>query len=253
MIEANGIVPVRRVRKASEQVADQLRELILSGQIAPEQRLPNETVLAAQFGVSRSTIREALRELSALSLIRTMKGVNGGSFVTVPTVEHISAFLSANIGLLSQAEHVSLDEVLEARVLLEVPAVRLAARRRTETDLDNLRAAIPERPLDVDQEHRFNLNKDFHSVLVAASGNTLLSICAQPIFTVLQTSLKRSTLGNRFHYRVAEDHRALMSSIESGDEAAAAEQMHDHLNYLTSTYRKAWRHPVAAEHGAAAE
>jgi DNA-binding GntR family transcriptional regulator len=44
-----------------------------------------------------------------------------------------------------------------------------------------------------------------------------------------------------------------MSSIESGDEAAAAEQMHDHLNYLTSTYRKAWRHPVAAEHGAAAE
>jgi DNA-binding FadR family transcriptional regulator len=248
VVEGNGMVPVRRVQTAYEQVADQLRGLIMSGEIAPAQRLPTEAALAAQFGVSRPTVREALRELSAMSLIRTTKGASGGSFVTVPTVDHISEFLSANIGLLSQSERVSLDEFLEARELLEVPAARLAARRRTESDLDKLRAAIPGRPLDLGTEEQFIYNKDFHSALVLASGNTLLSICAQPVFSVLQTNLKRSTLGPRFHRRVNEDHRALVASVEAGDEAGAAEQMHDHLGFLRTRYEKVWRYaePVGA-------
>jgi DNA-binding FadR family transcriptional regulator len=236
-------VPVRRVRKAYEQVADQLRDLITSGELTPAQRLPNEAALAAQFGVSRPTIREALRELSAMSLIRTTKGASGGSFVTVPTPDHISEFLRANIGLLSQAEHVALDEFLEARKLLEVPAARLAARRRTDADLERLRAAIPARPLE--REEQFLYNKDFHSAIVVASGNTLLSICAQPVFSVLQASLKRSTLSRRFHDRVNDDHRAMVASLEAGDDEAVAEQMNEHLDFLTTVYRKAWRHPEA--------
>jgi GntR family transcriptional repressor for pyruvate dehydrogenase complex len=241
--DRNGkIVPVRRVRKAYEQVADQLRDLIMSGELVPAQRLPNEAALAAQFGVSRPTIREALRELSALSLIRTTKGASGGSFVTVPTPDHISEFLSANIGLLSRSDHVALDEFLEARKLLEVPAARLAARRRTDADLERLRAAIPGRPLE--REEQFIYNKDFHSTLVAASGNTLLAICTQPVFSVLQTSLKRSTLSRRFHERVNADHRALVASLEAGDEVAAAEQMNEHLDFLSTIYRKVWRYPT---------
>jgi DNA-binding FadR family transcriptional regulator len=231
------------VRKAYEQVADQLRDLITSGELTPAQRLPNEAALAAQFGVSRPTIREALRELSAMSLIRTTKGASGGSFVTVPTPDHISEFLRANIGLLSQAEHVALDEFLEARKLLEVPAARLAARRRTDADLERLRAAIPARPLE--REEQFLYNKDFHSAIVVASGNTLLSICAQPVFSVLQASLKRSTLSRRFHDRVNDDHRAMVASLEAGDDEAVAEQMNEHLDFLTTVYRKAWRHPEA--------
>jgi GntR family transcriptional regulator, transcriptional repressor for pyruvate dehydrogenase complex len=244
MADRNGkVVPVRRVRKAYEQVADQLRDLVMSGELQPAQRLPNETALAAQFGVSRSTVREALRELSALSLIRTTKGASGGSFVTVPTADHISEFLSANIGLLSQSEHVSLDEFLEARRLLEVPAARLAAHRRADSDLERLRAAIPDRPLE--REEQFIYNKDFHFRLVEASGNTLLSICAHPVFSVLQSSLKRSTLPKRFHDRVNADHRALVASLEARDEDAVAEQMSEHLDFLSITYRKAWRFPTA--------
>jgi GntR family transcriptional regulator, transcriptional repressor for pyruvate dehydrogenase complex len=248
--EGNGIVSVRPVRKAYEQVADQLRELITSGEIAPAQRLPNEAALAAQFGVSRPTIREALRELSAMSLIRTTKGANGGSFVTVPTVDHVSEFLSANISLLSQSEHVSLDQCLEVRELLEVPAARLAATRRTDEDVQRLRAAIPGRPLDLATTEQFNYNKDFHSAVVLASGNTLLSICTQPIFSALQGNLKRSTLGRRFHRRVNEDHRALLDFIEGGDPAGAGELMHEHLGFLRPMYEKGWRSsgPGASDH-----
>ena len=88
-----GPVPVRRVRKAYEQVADQLRELIMTGELAPGERLPNEALLAREFGVSRATVREALRVLAAQNLLRTAKGAGGGSYVTIPTVDHISEFL----------------------------------------------------------------------------------------------------------------------------------------------------------------
>jgi DNA-binding FadR family transcriptional regulator len=241
-MSAAGTVSVRRVRKAYEQVADQLRELILAGEIAPAQRLPNEAALATQFGVSRPTIREALRVLSAQALIRTTKGSSGGSFVTLPTIDHISEFLSSNINLLSQSMSVSLDEFLEARELLEVPAARLAARRREEGDLQLLRAAIPEHPLTLGTEEQFRHNKDFHSALVIASGNTLLSIAAQPIFSVLQTHLTRSTIGRRFHQRISEDHRSLIAAVEAGDEETAAEEMRAHLAFLRPMYEKAWRY-----------
>jgi GntR family transcriptional repressor for pyruvate dehydrogenase complex len=250
-MSVRGPVRVRPVRKAYEQVADQLRELILSGELPQAHRLPNEAALAAEFGVSRPTIREALRELSALSLIRTTKGATGGSFVTAPSADHISEFLSANIALLSHTESVSLEDFLDARKALEVPAARMAAVRRTDDDLERLRSAIPTHRLE--REEQFTHNKDFHHVLVAASGNTLLSICAQPVFSVLQSSLKRSAeLPPEFHSRCNGDHSAIVASLEAHDEDAIAEQMSEHLDYLSSWYRKAWRdrtddHPAEAQ------
>ena len=245
-MSVSGQVQVRPVRKAYEQVADQLREMILSGQLPQAQRLPNEAALAAQFGVSRPTVREALRELSALSLIRTTKGATGGSFVTAPTADHISEFLSANIALLSHTESVSLDDFLEARRALEVPAARLAAHRRTDEDLERLRAAIPDHRLE--REEQFTHNKDFHHVLVAASGNTLLSICAQPVFSVLQSSLKRSEeLPAQFHSRCNGDHSAIVASLQAHDEVAVVAQMVEHLDYLSTCYRQAWRYRAGDE------
>jgi DNA-binding FadR family transcriptional regulator len=234
-------MPVRRIRKAYEQVADQLRELIVTGEILPAQKLPNEATLAHEFGVSRATVREALRVLSTQNLLRTTKGSRGGSYITLPTVDHISDYLSANISLLSATENVSLDEFLELREMLEVPAARLAARRREPAHVHDLRAAIPESPLRMETEDQFMLNRGFHSTLVLATGNALLAIAAQPIFSVLQTNLQRSTLGNRFHKRINEDHVALADAVEAGDEAAAERLMLDHLGFLRPMYEKAWR------------
>jgi GntR family transcriptional repressor for pyruvate dehydrogenase complex len=234
-------VQIERVRKAYEQVADQLRDLILSGRITPGHRLPNETSLSLQFGVSRATVREALRVLTTQNLIRTTKGATGGSFVILPTADHISDFLSANISLLSQAETVSLDEFLELREFLEIPAARLAARRHTPESLERLRSAIPGDPRGLGTEEQFIHNRDFHSQVVLASENTLLSIAVQPIFSVMQTSLSRSQLGQRFHDRINSDHRAIAAAIAAGDEDAAAGEMHRHLGYLRPFYEKSWR------------
>lgn len=238
--------PVKRVRKAYEQVYDQLRELIVRGDLRRGERLPNEAVLAREFGVSRGTVREALRVLAAQSLIRTAKGAGGGSFVTMPTVDHISEFLHANISLLSESEDVTLPEFLEARELLEVFAARLCAERRSEDDLGRLRDTIIEDPAKLGTEEHFVYNKEFHSAVLDGCGNTLLCIAAQPVFSVLQTNLSRDAMSQRFAKRINEDHRAILAAIEAKDSSVAAEEMRRHLAYLSRTYQKMWRQ---AEHG----
>lgn len=238
-------MPVRRVRKAYEQVNDQLRELIVSGDLAPGERLPNEAVLAREFGVSRATVREALRVLAAQNLIRTTKGAGGGSYVTLPTVDHISEFLRGNLNLLSESEHVSLEEFLELRELIEVPAARFAAERAAADDVGRLRESIPENPLRMTTQEQFVYNKAFHTVIVEACGNMLLYIAAQPVFTVLQTHLARSSLGRSFHRSLNEHHRRIVEAIEAGDADGAASEMHAHLEYLRPAYERAWRHAVS--------
>src|SRR5581483_2499282 len=121
-----------RIAKAYELVAMRLREQILEGVLEEGRRLPKETVLADEFGVSRATIREALRLLAAHNLIRTAKGAGGGSFVTLPTADHVSEVLRENIRLLNESREVSAEDMLEARELLEAFAARMAARRRGE-------------------------------------------------------------------------------------------------------------------------
>ena len=237
----SGAVPVRRVRKAYEQVADQLRGLIMAGELSPGERLPNEALLAREFGVSRATVREALRVLAAQNLLRTAKGAGGGSYVTLPTVDHISEFLRSNISLLTEARDVTLEELIEARELLEVPAARLAATRRSEADVERLREAIPGEPLKLSTMEQFAYNKDFHSVVIECCGNTLLYIAAQPVFSTLQTHLARSSLGRRFNATINEHHRRIVEAIGAGDSDTAGDEMYSHLEFLVPFYEKAWR------------
>lgn len=234
-------VPLRRVRRSYEQVADQLRELIVRGHLRQGGRLPPESTLARELGVSRATVREALRLLAAQGLIRTAKGAGGGSFVTLPTVDHISESLSSNITLLADARDLTLDELIEVRELLEVPAARLAARRRGAGDAGRLRSTIPSDRPALDTQAEFVHNRDFHTTLIECCGNRLLQIAAQPVFSALQTSLSRSGLPRVFHRSIHAHHALIAEAIEAADEDGAGREMRDHLAFLVPYYEKAWR------------
>ena len=227
--------------KAYEEVAARLREEIQDHVLPAGARLPNEVLLAEQFGVSRATLREALRLLAAQNLIRTAKGAGGGSYVTVPSADNLSESLRSGLGLLTAAEDVTLEELLEVRELLEVPAAEIAARRRDDEHVDRLRAAIPGEPLRLGTQEQFVYNADFHSIVIEACGNTLLTIAAQPIFAVLQTHLARSRLGRKFHIAINEHHREIVGAIDAGNERAARDQMYEHLEFLRPYYEQAWR------------
>lgn len=231
----------RRRPKAYEEVADTLLARIARGQLSDGDRLPGEIGLADEFGVSRATIREALRLLGAQDLIHTSKGAGGGSFIRIPRVDRINEFLVSSIDLLSGAQTVTIDDLLEAREVLEVPAARLAAARRTEDDLERLRDAIPAEPTKLGADEQFIQNREFHSIVLDACGNTLLSIAAQPVFGVLMANVARGTFGTKFNKYVSEQHAGITRAIEAGAEGAAGDLMHEHLEFLRPVYAKAWQ------------
>jgi DNA-binding FadR family transcriptional regulator len=236
----SGLLQVKRVQKAFEQVYEQLRGMILSGRLAAGQRLPPEAQLATQFGVSRSTIREALRLLVSDGLARTAKGSGGGTFVTIPTLDHVSDFVGRNLELLSLTDDLTLSDFLEMRELIEVFAVRHAAERRSDDDLARLRGTLPRDGEEVSAEAQYPRNRNFHTLLVEACGNSLLRIAAQPIFSVLHTHLGRSTLPDDFTGTVCADHAQIIEPIAAGDPDEAEVRMRKHLHALGDVYEQIW-------------
>ena len=238
-------LPVRRVLPAYQQVANQLQELIMKGTLAAGERLPAEGEMALQFGVSRSTVREALRGLSSQSLVHTKRGVNGGTFVAEPSAEHVQTYLETTIGLLSGADVVSVDEILEARELFEVPAARLAALRRDEDQIQRLTSTLAS-GADADLAADFEGHKDFHVAVMEASGNRLLEVIARPVFSVLRTRFMRDKASPEFSAAVDGDHQDIHDAIAAGDAEAAAGLMHNHLERLRSMYKRIDRaaHPA---------
>src|SRR5437868_8133407 len=133
----SAFVPIRPTRASSDVIA-QIRRAILSGQYRPGDRLPTERDMAQQFGVSRVTVRDALRALEANGLVRVKVGGQGGPYVSAPDI----ALLSDSIGTHLHLHGTSFQDLAEARQALETTAAQLAAHRATADDLAALENAI---------------------------------------------------------------------------------------------------------------
>src|SRR5918911_2130991 len=118
------------VARASSSIADQIRQAIVTGQLKEGPRLPPERELAEQFGVSRVTVRDALRALEAMGLIEVRVGARGGAFVTAPTGSVVAQTMS-DMMLMSA---VTPEDVVEARLVVELGTVTLACVRATPAD-----------------------------------------------------------------------------------------------------------------------
>jgi GntR family transcriptional repressor for pyruvate dehydrogenase complex len=230
---------VERIRKAYEQVADQLLSMINSGELKPGDRLPSEAELAADFGVSRTTVREALRILATRNLIQTRKGMAGGHFIVEPTVGSISEFLVANYGLLTAANTVTLEHLLQAREMIEGPAAAIAARNRDDDDLARLRTALSDDIDAISDVEALAKFRNFHLYLLEATKNHLLVVAAVPIFTVLQSTVVRRRPTKQVIAELERDHQNIYAAVEARDAEAAHRLMDEHLSYLRVNYQPA--------------
>ena len=131
-------------RDASEQVAFEIRRYLSTRGLGPGERLGTEQELAAEFGVSRPTLREGLRLLASSHLIRASQGPGGGIFVENTQSEGMRRNVSESIAVMLETDSVSLVELVDARIYLEVPLAGLAARHGTETTAADLLDAIAE-------------------------------------------------------------------------------------------------------------
>jgi DNA-binding FadR family transcriptional regulator len=218
-------------------LADELRADITSGRLQPGERLPPEPELCVKTGVSRSTVREALRLLASQHLIVTTRGVTGGSFVSHPDAEQLGAGLATGITLLTNTAGVGLADVLELRRALEVPAATLAARRRTEKHLLEIRAALFD-PLVDDLDTMMLAHAAFHSAVAKACGNPLFELVVRPLYHAAYGEEVTDSLPDDYWIRIDADHRRLLDCLCAGDAEAATDQAAWHLDYIVEVSRR---------------
>jgi GntR family transcriptional regulator, transcriptional repressor for pyruvate dehydrogenase complex len=227
------------IRGASEQVAVLIQHHIQREGLRPDDFLGREEDLAAQFGVSRPTLREALKLLASGNLIRANKGPGGGIFVARTAEQGISRSLSDSIAMMLETGAVTLEELLDARLLLEVPIAGQAAHRADAALVERLREAVRvEAAADPDdREALAAADGDVHRTVAAAAGNGIAEALIGWVFEVLQPSLVATLHGAVLQSAVVEQHEALLAAMEKGDPARAERAMKDHLLYLRDVLR----------------
>ncbi len=187
-------MPVNHPMKTDVAIA-RIKEMIASGELAPGQRLPREVDLASQLGLSRNSLREAVRALTLIKVLETRQG--DGTYVTSLSSRLLLEAVSFVTNLMSAEQ---LLEVWEVRRLLEPAATALAAARMTKTDHLKLKSHLDRLASATTAEETMDADEDFHRFIAACSGNTILEM-------VLETMSARTLRLRTWRKAIDEDHR----------------------------------------------
>ena len=220
------------VTRPRDQVESQLREAILDGHFAQGDKLPAETELAQQFGVSRPTVREALGALVSAGLIRKIPGVAGGSFVNTVTPDSLSQMLSESMDTIVRIGALDIDEITEVRRVLEIPAAQWAARNRTDKDLEVMKEVVEiQKSTTIDDPEIPTYDLRFHTAIGRASGNRLLEAFIAAVHDATHPA-QFLEVTPQVAKKTVRQHIAILAAIERGESEAAGEAMREHLDYV---------------------
>lgn len=225
-----------KARAKPQQVADELRRRIVGGDFEEGDLLGHENGLIEQFGVSRPSMREALRILEAEGLITVARGVQGGVVVRRPD-KRLTARTAA---IVLQYRNVSLADVFEARTIIEPAAVRNVARARNhEACADALRVRIAEQRAVIDDPAGFaEANARFHEDLVAMAGNETLSIVVEMLGEVVTRAVAEVSRleveggSAATRRRGVRSQERLADLIEAGDAEGAEAHWRTHMGVV---------------------
>jgi GntR family transcriptional repressor for pyruvate dehydrogenase complex len=217
-------------RGASDKVAAEIKAHVSRARLRPGDRIGREEDLARQFGVSRPTLREALRLLASSHLIRASKGRGGGIFVAATPEEGIARNVSESVADMLSARDIDIAELLESRLLLEVPLAGLAAQRASDEQLTQLRALVEAVPGDWGEVG--DLDEAFHALIAQIAGNRLVGAFMEWVSVVLQPSIMSLIEPAVVEDVMHQQHEDIVRAIERGDADAAERAMREHLVYV---------------------
>jgi GntR family transcriptional regulator, transcriptional repressor for pyruvate dehydrogenase complex len=213
--------------RASEMIVDQIRLLIRDGQLKPGDRLPAERELGEQFGVSRVTVREALRGLEANGMVAIKVGARGGAFVTAPTSARIGEGI---IDLLTMSDLTD-REVTEARQIFELGIIPLVCERATEEDIAELNEICDRGDAALENgSYPMELSAEFHSRVAIASHNAAIAMLAASFHgpTLLSMRHVRET-HPEMGIRGNREHRQFVAAVKKRDIEKATAVMRTHI------------------------
>jgi GntR family transcriptional repressor for pyruvate dehydrogenase complex len=215
------------VDRVSQVIVDQIKVLIRDGRLQPGDRLPSERDLCQRFGVSRVTVREALRVLEASGLLSIRVGAHGGAFLTTPSAERLGEGLADLISLAA----LTAANVTEARIIVELGILPLAVERATEEDIAALYAMVDEAEGALEAgTYTVEHSAAFHIRVAECTHNPAIEMLMQSFHGPMRMSIEESHVGAPMGHRGAEEHRDLTQAIEARDLARARKIMTKHLD-----------------------
>jgi GntR family transcriptional regulator, transcriptional repressor for pyruvate dehydrogenase complex len=221
---------------AYRKVAAAIGARILSRSLAEGERLPSETELARQFGVNRSTVREALRELESRGLVQRRPG---SKLMSVSRPQHAAVAEGVSEALL--LHDVTVRDLWEALSILEPPLAEIAARARRDTDLAQVAsAAAAFAAAGADTPQAVHCVAEFFRRLGEATHNPVLRLAQEPLLKLLEPSLR--VMIDRIPQapaRIVTAQRRLLEALEARDAASAAAWMARHIRDFRKGYELA--------------
>ena len=215
-------------RRLYEQLAERIRHLILNGALTPGDKLPTERILAQDYGVSRTVVREAVKTLQQDGLVEVKAGL--GTFVVDATDR---AFVQSLRLLMSLNLNDNMADVVEIREILEVEMANLAATRARPVDIDQMQSAIAIMDENLDNVSEF-IRQDhaFHLALARATQNAVMPLLISSIVDLLQRSRSRTALVDGSLQRGQGHHKQILQAIRQRDAAGAQKAMQLHLEQV---------------------
>ena len=212
--------------RISESIVYQIRSAILSGELKIGDRLPSEKDLAMDFGVSKSSLREAYRVLEAYGLLEIKQGMSGGAFVREVDIKTIKD------GLVNYFffQNPSICEYTQIRTFIEPQVVKICASRITDKDIDFLRNNILEMEKEVDGENFMSdLDCAFHKKLVDITENSVISLIVESVQTALINVKRMLHMDHAFLTMVCDGHKKIVDALCERDPDKASKEMMQHI------------------------
>ena len=208
----------------SEKIVERVLGLIREKQLRPGDRLPPERELAPMMGVSRPSLREALRALSVMKVVENRQG--SGTYITSLRpelfVNHLDFIFTVN--------DATFLDVFEARKIVEVGLVALAANAITDEQLARLEECLKRSASSVEQPETFLVTDlELHSIIIEAAGNRTLTLFMNSINQINTASRRRTNELSDVRCQTLKDHKAIVAALKAHDPDAAAKAMRNHL------------------------
>lgn len=229
--------------RAFDDISLQLRDAMATGALTPGMRLPPERTLAAQFGVSRNTLREALRSLESSGVLELRRGAHAGAYVRNSNGQGVMNGLMDMVKL----GGVTPEQLTEARILVETAIVRAACDNCTPADIDALREniALAARLHKEDRvQERIETNLDFHRLLARATHNPLLVTVMEAILEVVKDFAR--TLGSYHAPSLFASRRKFIALLEARDLEGASAELEKSLRQMRKRYLSRLEGPAAS-------
>ncbi|WP_136797085.1 MULTISPECIES: FadR/GntR family transcriptional regulator [Desulfosediminicola] len=223
-------------KRISDQVFEQIRELIYKGEFKPGQQILPERELAVSMAVSRTSVRNAINKLVTMGLLEHRQGQ--GTFVSSPDSRKGNP-----LAAVMATEDATLDDLLEVRLGLEANAAVLAAQRASDNDVLAMERALEEMTESLDSKDRISTESDaaFHMAVAFASKNPVLIHLMRNFYDFLFIGIKKN-LAHMYQdvdtlHDVLEHHKEVISAIRAHEPEKAGEAMREHMQYVKKYFR----------------